>query len=98
MSLSQTGACWIISNERLAYAMAQKSTGKTANIDVWDEEITGYRGPLTSQLAPPHYHFDNIDIDGDGKDDLIVAADNLGIPSPNAGAVIIKLSSDGPVN
>lgn len=58
-------------------------------ISVDREDVIKLRGRPVSQLAPPFNHWDDADFNGDGHDDILVAADNDMCAGLNAGALYV---------
>jgi hypothetical protein len=54
-----------------------------------DDDVIKIIGKPVSQLAPPYYHWDAGDLNGDGHSDVIVSADNDLCSGLNAGALYV---------
>jgi hypothetical protein len=77
--LDEAGAMFIIPGSRIAGGA----------ISVERADVIKLRGRAVSQLAPPFNHWDAADFNGDGYDDILVAADNDMCAGLNAGALYV---------
>ncbi len=84
-NLSYSGSLFILTGKQL-----QKFLEKgVRESDVLHCDIIRLRAPLASELAPPFFHYDNVDFNRDGLDDILIAADNDSESGAQAGAIYI---------
>lgn len=58
-------------------------------LDITDSRVIRILGREMCQLAPPYLHWDASDLNGDGRDDVVIAADNDLRAGLNAGAIYV---------
>ncbi len=84
-NLSYTGSLYVLTSANL-----QKILDKGIfRIDVLNDKVWRFRPSMTAEAAPGYFHFDNVDINGDGFDDIVISADNDSESGPQSGAVYV---------
>ncbi len=79
--MSWSGALYILPSQNLRLTNCDISTDNENVIKILGEDF--------SELGPPGYHYDHLDVNSDGFDDLIIGADNDMEAGFASGAIVV---------
>ncbi len=78
--MNEAGALYILLNEHIT---------ERGQLDITDRNVLKVVGKPMCQLAPPFFHYDATDLNGNGHCDIIVSADNDLYSGIHAGALYV---------